>query len=275
MNLRFYLFNNKLKSGSSEWIVEKSKGSVLITGGAKRIGREICLYLAQNKYEMIIHTNHSIDEANELMAQIAANGGNAKIIQGDLDDDDFTNGLIEKASKIAQTNLIGLINNASVFENDDALYFTQSDWQKHFKINAMVPCLLAQNFAKIKANQNQGVVINILDQRIFRPNPLFFTYTLSKNTLATATKTMAQAYAPNIRVNAIAPGPSLQNSRQKDSDFQAQIAASILKTGSPPQAIAQTVHFLLEAQHITGQIIAVDGGQSLIWSAPDIEGINE
>lgn len=255
-------------------INQSIKGAVLITGGAKRLGREIARHLAQNGYEIIIQANNSATEAQELCNEIRANGGVSGFIIGDLENQDFVQSLIGAAAQIANAPLYGLVNNASIFENDDAQSFTKTMWDRHFAINAMVPCKLAQSFANLLGKQT-GAIINMLDQRVFRPNPLFFTYTLSKNTLLTATKTMAQAFAPNIRVNAIAPGPSLKNARQSEADFAAQTNATILENGSPPIAIAEAALFLLEAAHTTGQILAVDGGQSLIWLAPDIEGVNE
>lgn len=255
-------------------IKQSTKGAVLITGGAKRLGREIARHLAQNGYEIIIQANNSSKEAEELCQEIRGFDGAASYIIGNLEDQGFVQGLIAMAVKSASSPLFGLVNNASVFENDDAQSFTNTMWDKHFTINAMVPCQLAQNFAN-HLGTKKGAVINMLDQRVFRPNPLFFTYSLSKNTLLAATKTMAQAFAPNIRVNAIAPGPSLQNARQTEADFAAQTQATILTNGSPPIAIAEAARYLLEAEHTTGQTIAVDGGQSLIWLAPDIEGVNE
>ena len=251
------------------------KGAIIITGGAARIGAEISRHLAGLGYEPIVHANKSVDAAQKLVLDLRSLGLKANMVIGDLHDDVFVASLIGQAQSIAQSPLVALVNNASVFEPDLATDFSQVQWEKHFKINALVPCQLAQNFAKAMVGQGEGAIINILDQRIFRPNPLFFSYNLSKNTLAAATKTMAQAFAPNIRVNAIAPGPAIANSRQRESDFAAQTNATLLRTGSPPSAIAEAVAFLLEARHITGQILAVDGGQSLIWQTPDIEGIME
>ncbi len=255
-------------------INQYTKGAVLITGGAKRLGREIARHLAKDGYEIIIQANNSAIDAEALCKEIKDLGGAAISIIGNLEDQSFAHGLIANAAKFAKSPLYGLINNASIFENDDAQNFTKAMWDRHFTINAMVPCQLAQNFAN-HIGDRAGAIINMLDQRVFRPNPLFFTYSLSKNTLFAATKTMAQAFAPNIRVNAIAPGPSLQNVRQTEADFAAQTQATILKNGSPPIAIAEAARYLLEAEHTTGQTIAVDGGQSLIWLAPDIEGVNE
>lgn len=251
------------------------KGVVLITGGAARIGAQISRHLAGLGYEPIIHANRSIEAAQRLVQDLRLLGHKAHMVVGDLEDDVFVEGLLDHAQSIAQLPLMALVNNASVFEPDLATDFTPEQWNKNFKINAMVPCQLAQKFANSLGEQGRGAIVNILDQRIFRPNPLFFTYSLSKNTLAAATKTMAQSFAPNIRVNAIAPGPALMNSRQAESDFAAQTNATLLQNGSPPLAIAEAVAFLLEATHITGQILAVDGGQSLIWQTPDIQGITE
>lgn len=256
-------------------MAQNSKNSaILVTGGAIRVGAAISRHLARAGYEIIIHANSSSKEAELLCEEICKGGAKAKFIIGDLGNTEFVAGLINAATKIAETPLLGLINNASVFENDNANDFTNQSWDRHFTINAQVPCQLSQKFAQ-QLGKNHGVIVNIIDQRVFRPNPLFFSYSLSKQALLAATKSMAQAFAPNIRVNGIAPGPSLQNSRQAPEDFAAQVNATILKTGSPPEAIAQATEYLLAAAHVTGQIIAVDGGQSLIWNAPDIDGIKE
>jgi NAD(P)-dependent dehydrogenase (short-subunit alcohol dehydrogenase family) len=250
------------------------KKSILITGSAKRIGRIIALYLAKNGYEIIIHANNSIAEANSLANEIKQNSGLAQIIIGDLSDNDFVAKLISQAQNIALNPLFALINNASIFENDSARDFNDAQLQEQMNINLFVPLKLARDFYNI-LNGQTGHIINILDQRVLKPNPYFFTYNLSKMGLASATKTMAQEFAPNIRVNAIAPGPSIKNIRQSTQDFEKQCQATILGTGSPPQEIAKSVLFILEANSITGQIIAVDGGQHLTWQTPDIEGINE
>ena len=255
-------------------INQSSNGAVLITGGAKRLGREIARHLAKNGYEIIIQANNSVIDAESLCREINDLGGTADFIIGNLEDQNFVQSLIVDAAKLAKSQLFGLVNNASIFESDEAQTFTKEMWDRHFTINAMVPCQLAQNFAS-HIGEQKGAIINLLDQRVFRPNPLFFTYSLSKSALLCATKTMAQSFAPNIRVNAIAPGPSLQNGRQSEADFAAQTDATILKSGSPPIAIAEAAAYLLGANHTTGQTIAVDGGQSLIWLAPDIEGVNE
>lgn len=250
-----------------------TKTAVLITGSAARIGASIARKLALEGKKIIIHVNSSVDTAINLIKDIMKTGGEAELLIGDLNDDNFLNSMLAQASKIAGCDISIIINNASVFENDNAEDLDYENWQKHFHINSYVPCKLSADLFNSKITN--GAVINIIDQRVFKQNPYFFTYNLSKMTLLAATKTMAQRFAPKLRVNAVAPGPSLKNIRQSDEDFQKQLDATPLKNGSPPEAIAEAVAFLIKAEHITGQTIAVDGGQSLIWQTPDVEGINE
>lgn len=248
--------------------------AIIVTGGAKRIGHEIAIHLAKMGYEIILHANNSLFGAQETAKKIEELGVKCSIILGDLLDMNFTENFFEKLVELTDTPIVGLINNASIFENDSADCFTSDAWDMHFAINAKVPCILASGLKKYLGN-NKGFVVNLLDQRVFKLNPYFFTYTLSKMALYSATKTMAQSFAPNIRVNGIAPGPTIANVRQSKADFDRQVSATLLENGSPPTEIAKAVGFLCEAEHITGQIIAVDGGQSLMWQTPDVEGIKE
>lgn len=255
-------------------INENNGKVILITGGAKRIGRYLALELATIGFDICIHAHNSVVEANELKLELEKKGVKAEIIIGNLAEEDFLESVFETANAAFQKPIYGLINSASIFENDSANNFSIAQFETHQRVNLLAPLVLSRNFQK-QLKGAQGVIINILDQRLFRPNPLFFTYTLSKAGLAAATKTMAQEFAPNIRVNAIAPGPSIKNARQEDTDFEAQCKASILEIGSPPNEICAAVAYLISAKSVTGQILAVDGGQSLIWKAPDIEGIRE
>lgn len=248
--------------------------AILITGAAKRIGRGLALGFAQKGYDIFIHVHSSISEAIELQEEIRGLGVNCEIIRGDLSSSECVSRMIDEARELIDRPLFGLINCASVFEPDSASDFTIEQFEMHQKVNLLAPLLLAKSFNK-QCNGSEGVILNILDQRVFRPNPLFFTYSLSKMGLMAATKTMAQEFAPNIRVNAIAPGPTIKNIRQSDEDFKAQCKASLLQNGSPLEDILDAALYLFEAKSVTGQIIAVDGGQSLIWQTPDIEGIME
>jgi NAD(P)-dependent dehydrogenase (short-subunit alcohol dehydrogenase family) len=185
------------------------------------------------------------------------------------------NDLIEKASEAMGAPITGLINNASIFQDDTAHDFTPESWNRHFDIHVRAPCELTRKLATSLPEGISGSVVNIIDQRVFKLTPNFFSYTLSKSALATATKTLAQTFAPYLRVNGVAPGPIIRNVRQSEEDFQKQVDATLLRTGSPPMAVVEAVAFLLEAQHITGQVMAVDGGQSLIWQTPDVFGVVE
>ena len=168
-----------------------------------------------------------------------------------------------------------LINNASTFEADTLKDHSRQDWDYHMQVNLRAPVRLTQAFAAQCAPDSQGLVVNMIDQRVLKLNPNFFSYTLSKSALYTATTTMAQALAPNIRVNGIGPGPTMRNARQSEQDFRAQKQATLTEQGSPPGEIIRALLYLIDAQAVTGQMIAVDGGQHLIWQTPDIMDITE
>lgn len=248
--------------------------AIIITGSAKRLGRVIAIEVARAGFEVIIHANNSQEDAIALQEEIIGFGGLAQILIGNLENDDFCKSFIEQASKIAKNRLYGLINNASVFENDSASDFSDDLFQKHMNINCLIPLKLSRDLANL-IGENAGCIINILDQRVFKPNPYFFTYNISKMALFNATKTMAQSFAPFIRVNGIAPGPSMKNVRQSDEDFEKQFKATLLQAQSTPEDIAHGVLYLLNAKSVTGQVIAVDCGQNLTWQTPDIVGIIE
>ncbi len=163
-----------------------------------------------------------------------------------------------------------LINNASHFEDDRLQTLNEESWRTHMAVNLQAPVFLSQAFAAQLAVGEEGNIINILDQRVLRPNPLFFSYTLSKSALFTATKTMAQALAPRIRVNAIGPGPALASIYQSDEEFEREANSTLLERGTTPEEIAEAVMFILRARAMTGQMIALDGGQHLLWQTPDI-----
>ncbi|MBS9720012.1 SDR family oxidoreductase [Tianweitania sp. BSSL-BM11] len=246
----------------------------LITGGARRIGRAIALDLASHGLPVVIHCHHSHEEADGLVAEIIKNGGKAALVRVDLSDTDALDGLIaEAAGCFGPLGL--LINNASIFEEDSAQDFDWETWDKHFAVHAKAPVQLARAFAQQLGSDGDGLIVNIIDQRVWRPTPRFFSYTLSKSVLWTATQTLAQAYAPRIRVNAIGPGPTLPNSRQDQADFDAQVSALILERGPDLAEFGATIRYLLEAKSVTGQMIALDGGQHLAWQTPDVAGIPE
>jgi NAD(P)-dependent dehydrogenase (short-subunit alcohol dehydrogenase family) len=249
--------------------------AVLVTGASDRLGLAIAQKLARAGYKVALHANSSFDKACTEAALLTEQCCTAVAIQADLLNADDVASLIERASVALGQAIDGLINNASIFEGDTAQDFTSESWDRHFDMHVRAPCELARNLALALPTGRLGSVVNVIDQRVFKLTPQFFTYTLSKASLATATKTLAQALAPRVRVNGVAPGPVARNVRQAEADFQKQVDASILETGSPTPEIVDAVCWLLEARTITGQVIAVDGGQSLIWRTPDVDGIVE
>jgi NAD(P)-dependent dehydrogenase (short-subunit alcohol dehydrogenase family) len=243
--------------------------TALVTGGAKRIGKAIVEDLAAHGFAVAIHANTSLREAEELAASLRAKGGNAAAVAADLADTASASSLVEKAS--AALGPIGLlVNNASLFKKDSLEEFDETIWDRHFALHVKAPSLLARDFSAQLPEGNSGLIVNIVDQRVWSPNPRFYSYMLSKSALLTATKTMAQALAPSIRVNAIGPGPTLPNERQNQADFQTQVEAVILKTGPQLEEFGRTIRFLFDTPSMTGQMIALDGGQHLAWETPDI-----
>lgn len=252
-----------------------SRGAVLVTGGARRVGAVIVRALAAAGHPVVVHANTSLADAEALARDLQATGARAVAVQASLMDSGATGRLVSDASAAIGLPVTGLVNNASTFEADEAADFTDAGWDLHMNFNLKAPAILARDLAAALPSGLDGSVVNLIDMRVFKLNPAFFTYTLSKAGLATATRTLAQALAPRVRVNGVAPGPSLRNVRQATQDFQKQIDATLLGTGSPPEEIARAVLYLLDARAVTGQVLAVDGGQSLIWRTPDIDGIVE
>lgn len=244
----------------------QGRGAALVTGGARRIGRTLCLALAEAGFDVAIHHNESAEEAESLKAEIERLGRRACVVRADLADPAATGMIAEAAAALGPLNL--LVNNASIFEDDRVGSITAEGWDTHLDVNLKAPVLLAQAFA---AQAPEGAsVINILDQRVLKPNPQFFSYSLSKAGLWFATRTLAQAMAPRIRVNGVGPGPTLPSIHQSAEDFAAEAANVPLKRRSTPEAIARAVLYLVDAEEVTGQMIAVDGGQHLAWMTPDI-----
>ncbi len=248
--------------------------SVLVTGGARRIGAAIVRDLAAHGFSVAIHHHDSGSEAEALAKNIRAAGGTATTIDCDLTDTVSTAGLIETASReIGPIDL--LVNNASLFEDDSVETFDDTVWQNHFDIHLKAPAILAREFARNLPQDRSGLIVNIIDQRVWRLTPRFFSYTLSKSALWTATRTMAQALAPRIRVNAIGPGPTLANERQSEKDFERQVQAVPLKRQPALEEFGATIRWLWETPSVTGQMIALDGGQHLAWETPDVTGVSE
>ena len=248
--------------------------AALVTGAARRIGREIAAGLARDGWAVALHHNNSEDEAASAVAEIRAAGGRAEAVQADLSDIAATRNLVAAASEsIGPLSL--LVNNASLFERDEIGTMTPESWAAHLDINLRAPALLSQAFAAQLPDGVDGNIVNIADQRVWAPTPRFFSYTVSKMALWDMTQILARSLAPSIRVNAIGPGPALANSRQSDADFRRQMEATILRRGTSPEEIYAAVRFILAAPAMTGQMIALDGGQHLAWETPDVTGISE
>ncbi len=248
------------------------RGGALVTGGAKRVGRAICLALGEAGYAVAIHHRGDGGAAKALVAEIEAKGGRAAPLHADLSDNAETSGLIAKAAA-AVGPLTLLINNASHFGDDSIETLTPESWAEHIGPNLFGPLLLIQAFAKAAQalpKDADPCVVNIIDQRVLRPNPQFFSYTLSKSALYTATQTLAQALAPRIRVNGVGPGPTLPSIHQSQATFDAEVAGVPLQRKTELSDITDAVLYLAAARAVTGQMIAVDAGQHLGWKTPDI-----
>lgn len=244
-----------------------AKINALITGGALRLGRAIALDLAERGFGVAIHANSSVDEAQQLADEIQSEGGRAWAVQADLSKSEQAVAAIEEALSLAG-NVDILVNNASIFEPDTVDDLNEELWDQHFNIHLKSPTFMSNALAQ-HLGDAEGLIVNIIDQRVWRLNPTFFSYTLSKSALWTATQTMAQALGPNIRVNAIGPGPTLKNDRQNDEDLRQQVDALILQRGPDLSEFGATIRYLWEAKSVTGQMIALDGGQHLAWKTPD------
>ena len=243
---------------------------IIITGGATRIGAAIAEKLSGPNVEMVIHYNKSKSKAEKLKKKLSLIGSKIYLIKGDLSKETDLNKII-KFAKNKLKYFDCLINNASLFENDKIENFTSDSWGRHLRTNLRTPALLSKIFAKNTKNKNNNI-INIIDQRVFKLTPFFFSYTISKTGLYTLTKTSAMSLAPNVRVNGIAPGPTLKNKRQSDKHFKKQYLATPLKKQVNVNEICNAVDFFIKNRSITGQVIAIDSGQSLNWQTPDVIG---
>ena len=251
-----------------------SEGAILITGAAKRIGRQLALDLAAEGHDIVVHYNESSREADEVASDIRALGRRVVLVQGDLADDDIAERLIGSAAK--QIGLLtALINNASIYEFDEIGSIDTKTWQRHMDINLRAPVLLAQAFARQLPKGLAGNVINVIDGRVWKLNPRYFSYTISKSALWTATRTLAQALAPNIRVNAIGPGPTLPPKGESSEEHARDMANTLLHHGASPAEISAAVRFVLSQSAITGQMIALDAGQHLLWQTKDVIEVKE
>ncbi len=247
---------------------------IIITGGATRIGAAIAESLASHKNQITIHYNKSKEKAEKLKKILEKKGSKVFLIKADLNKIYELNKII-KFANVKMKGVNCLINNASLFENDNIKNFSIKGWDKHININLKAPAILIKQFAKIVSKNIKANIINIVDQRVFKLTPYFLSYTLSKTGLYTLTKTSAMSLAPNIRVNGIAPGPTVKNKRQSAKHFKKQYLSTLLKKSVDTKEISSAIKFLITNKSITGQVIAIDSGQNLNWKTPDIIGSKE
>jgi NAD(P)-dependent dehydrogenase (short-subunit alcohol dehydrogenase family) len=256
-----------LRSMPDRSIPETVPRTALVTGAGHRIGRAVALELARSGFAVAIHCYRSRAEADAVVAEITRGGGRAAVVTANLADEADTQQLVAAAAG-ALGPLGVLVNNASLFERDEALTATRASWDAHLETNLRAPFVLAQSFARQLSDGHEGAIINLVDQRVWNLTPHFVSYTLSKAGLWALTQSMALALAPRIRVNGIGPGPTLPSPRQSPEQFRRQSETMPLQRGTSPEEIADAVRFILAAPSMTGQMIALDGGQHLGWAQP-------
>jgi NAD(P)-dependent dehydrogenase (short-subunit alcohol dehydrogenase family) len=241
--------------------------AALVTGAARRIGAAIARDLARHGWAVAIHYRESRAEAEALAQVIEAEGGRAVALTADLAREAEVETLVPRAVA-ALGSLTLLVNNASAFEMDKVDTATRESWDRHIETNLRAPLVLSQAFARQLPDEAEGNIVNMLDQRVWKLTPYFLSYTVAKSGLWTLTRTLALAFAPRIRVNGIGPGPTLPSARQSQEQFQQQQAAVPLKRGPSPEEIAASLRFILATPSLTGQMIALDGGEHLGWAQP-------
>jgi NAD(P)-dependent dehydrogenase (short-subunit alcohol dehydrogenase family) len=246
-------------------------GTVLVTGAGRRLGRTIARDLANRGWRVGIHYHASSAEALALVAEIEGKGGRAAALGADLGRLDELGPLMQACAEVLGSPTC-LINNAARFAWDNLATLDGESWQAHLDVNLRAPIFLTQAFAKALPDRATGNVINLLDQKVLRLDPRYFSYTIAKAALWTATQAMAQALAPQIRVNAIAPGPVLKSQGQSQAEFERECQATLLGRGVDAEDVTAAIHFLLDTPSITGQIIALDAGQHLAWQGKPGEG---
>ncbi len=254
----------------------------LVTGAARRIGREIAVYLAECGYELVVHYHTSEAEALSVVEDIRAKGTAAEALSADLLDEAEVNTLIPRAAQALNGPLTLLINNASIFEYDTVQTATRENWDRHLESNLRAPFVLTQAFAAqapatgVDRNDEPiatSMIVNLVDQRVKKLTPEFSTYSIAKMGLWALTTISAQGLAPQIRVNAIGPGPTLRGGRQSDQHFSSQRANTILERGANVEDVTAALGYFMNAPAVTGQLLCVDGGQHLAWQTPDVLGV--
>lgn len=256
--------------------------TALVTGAARRLGRAMALELAAAGHDVAIHYSGSAAAAAEVAAAIGAMGRRAVTVQADLTVEAQMQTLVSRAADALGAPITILVNNASIFDYDNIETATRDSWDRHLESNLRAPFVLTQAMAAQVPDpekdengepQAQGLIVNMIDQRVLKPTPEFMTYTIAKMGLWALTRTSAQALAPRVRVNAIGPGPTMQGARQSAEHFAGQRAATILGRGADPRGICDALRYFLTARAVTGQLICVDGGQHLAWQTPDVLGV--
>jgi len=254
----------------------------LVTGAGRRLGRSMALYLAQRGYDLALHYVTSRDEAEALAKEIRAMGRKAVALRADLLIESQVGKLVDTAVQGLGGPLTLLINNASIFEHDSFDSATRKSWDRHIESNLRAPFVLSQSFAAQAPRAvldeagepvAQALIVNMIDQRVRKLTPEYFSYTIAKMGLWAMTQTAAQALAPHVRVNGIGPGPTLQGGRQSAESFAKQRQSTLLARGAHPADINAALGFFLDSSAVTGQLVAVDGGQHLAWQTPDVIGV--
>jgi NAD(P)-dependent dehydrogenase (short-subunit alcohol dehydrogenase family) len=241
--------------------------TVLVTGAGRRIGRAIALDLARNGWGVAVHYHRSETEAREVVGTIERDGGRVALVRADLSRERETATLVDQAAR-ALGPVTCVIHNASTFTMDTMATATRASWDAHLETNLRAPFAITQAFVRQLPAEVEGNVISLLDQRVWNPTPYFISYTVSKAGLWMLTQSLALALAPRVRVNAIGPGPTLRSERQTEEHFERQLEATPLGRGATPEEICEAVRFILGARAMTGQMIALDGGQHLGWATP-------
>ena len=239
--------------------------NILITGAATRVGKAIALHFAERGWNIGLHYYRSYSKAKKLKKMIEKKWVKVTLVKANLNDSKQVEKIIPFIKKKLGT-IDCLVNNAALFEKDDIINFTNKSWNDHLNINLLAPAILTKHFTKQSSKKTVSNIINIIDQKIFNLTPFFMSYTISKSGLQTLTKTMAMRLGPNIKVNAIAPGPTIKSKRQTDRHFNEQVKSTILQKPVRSEDICDAIEFLINNNSITGQIIAVDSGQNLSWN---------
>lgn len=257
-------------------------GTAIVTGAGKRLGAAMALELADQGFDVAVHYSTSKDDAEAVAKLVEAKGQRAFLVQADLTDEHALHEIVPSVQAGLKAPITCLVNNASIFEYDTIHSATRTSWDRHMMSNLRAPFVLTQAVAEqipdpvLDENgepKAQGLVINMVDQRVRKLTPEFMTYTLAKMGLWAFTQTAAQALAPKCRVNAIGPGPTLQGARQSAEHFATQRSATVLERGANPEDITSALRYFLSSPAVTGQLLCVDGGQHLAWETPDILGV--